>query len=183
MRRIGEVRLSPVVEASFDQAYEEWRSSLRSVTSGAAELSEWQDRFRFAHSVGALLTSGAGDDAPPVSGPVFYGVYLHGTGLAYVGQTQEAERRLRDLPIGEDHHLANTVPPELWERVIVVQWAKLLMQLDARERTAVESMGLAVYGLALEHLLQVHMQPPLNARRRTRDGDWRPRPFALLGLT
>jgi hypothetical protein len=49
------------------------------------------------------------------------------------------------------------------------------MQLDAPERAAVESMGLAVCGVALEHLLQVHMRPPLNARRRTRDGDWHPR--------
>ena len=61
------------------------------------------------------------------------GVYLPGTGLCYVGQTQEARRRLRDLPIGESHHLAMTAPPELWTRVIVVQWAELLVRADGQE--------------------------------------------------
>lgn len=168
------VRLVSVTPNAYDEAYEHWHMALRSLTSGTVELTEWQERrFRFAHSLGALLTTGSDKEGSPVTGPVVYGVYLSGVGLAYVGQTLEAERRLRDLPIGESHHLANTIPPELWERVVVVQWPSLSERLDYQERKAVADMGPAVCGLALEHLLQVRTEPPLNRRRRTRDGLWR----------
>ncbi|RAG81749.1 hypothetical protein DN069_31215 [Streptacidiphilus pinicola] len=166
----------PVEHTTYDKAYEQWRTALGSLTSGVAELTEWQDRrFRFAHNIGALLTSDAPGEAPEVVGPVIYGVHLHGSGLVYVGQTQEAERRLRDLPVGESHHLANTVPPELWERVVVVRWPSLLERLGSEEQRAAEALGSVICGLALEHRLQVRTRPPLNGRRRTRDGQWRPR--------
>ena len=55
-----------------------------------------------AHRVGTLLTE-AHPPAPAAIGSALYGVYLPGTGLCYVGRTQEAGRRLRDLPIGESH--------------------------------------------------------------------------------
>lgn len=31
-----------------------------------------------------------------------------------------------DLPIGESHHLANSFPPEIWTRVVVVYWGQLI---------------------------------------------------------
>jgi hypothetical protein len=48
------------------------------------------------------------------------------TGCAYVAAV---------IPIGESHHLAMTAPPELWTRVIVVQWAELLVRATERSRS------------------------------------------------
>jgi hypothetical protein len=102
----------------------------------------WQDRrYRFAHHVGQLLTSPARPDAAPVTGHVVYGVHVAGAGLLYVGQTGNAKRRLRDLPVGESHHLATTVPPETWERVIVVQWPDLLPACGMLRRWPLTSSG------------------------------------------
>lgn len=127
--------------------------------------------------MGALLT-GAYAGSAAVTGPVLYGVFGPGSGLCYVGQTQQAERRLRDLPVGESHHLATTLPPEVWERVVVVRWPQLLDAVPESERVAVEEMGQLVCGLALEHALQVAKAPPLNSRRRQAGGDWQPRDLA-----
>jgi hypothetical protein len=74
----------------------------------------------------------------PVTGDVLYGVYIAGGGLLYVGQTHDAWRRLRDLPVGESHHLATTVPPETWERVAVVQWPELLDRVPHEESQVAE---------------------------------------------
>lgn len=83
----------------------------------------WQDRrYRIAYQLGQLLT----DNTVPGSGHAVYGVYLVGGVLLCVGQARDARRRLRDLPVGESHHHATTVPPGTWERVIVVQWPRLL---------------------------------------------------------
>ncbi|MFJ1600705.1 hypothetical protein [Streptomyces sp. NPDC088261] len=159
----------------YEDAYRSWRSSLHTLMSDASCLALWQERrFGFAHSVGSLLCGPAGD-SPGVTGAVLYGVFIPGTGLCYVGQTQEADRRLRDLPVGESHHLANTIPPELWERVVVVQWPALLEKTPAEEQAAAAELGSLICGLALEHMLQLATTPPLNSRRRHRDGDWRPR--------
>ncbi|GAA1225560.1 hypothetical protein GCM10009665_15000 [Kitasatospora nipponensis] len=82
-------------------AYSTWHGALKVLTRGAPELQEWQDqRYRFAHRVGELLVAEQSGQ-PAVTGPVLYGVYLAGTGLAYVGQTEQGDRRLRDLPVGE----------------------------------------------------------------------------------
>ncbi|TDB74831.1 hypothetical protein [Micromonospora sp. KC721] len=96
-----------------------------------------------------------------------YGVWLR-WGLLYVGQTLEAERRLRDLPVGESHHLANTFPPEIWHKVLVVAWPKLAEAQPLAEKVAPD-----VVGLALEHLLQAKLHPLTNSERRTPDGGWR----------
>ncbi|MEV7288739.1 hypothetical protein AB0O01_30070 [Streptomyces sp. NPDC093252] len=161
-----------------EDAYRTWRASLRTLVADAEQLARWQERrFRFAHELGRLLADPYGG-APAMSGPVLYGVFLSGAGLCYVGQTRDAQRRLRDLAVGESHHLANTVPPELWERVVVVRWPDLLASLPARERETVAALGDEVCGLALEHLLHVTFAPPLNSRRRHRDGVWRPRNHA-----
>ncbi|MED7950723.1 hypothetical protein [Streptomyces sp. BE303] len=155
-----------------------WRASLKILTGGARELEAWQDqRYKFAHRVGELLAA-EHSGQKPMTGPVLYGVCLAGTGLAYVGQTEQSGRRLRDLPIGESHHLANTVPPEIWERVVVVQWPNLLGQLPRQEQQQAKELGPKVCGLVLEHQMQLHAQPPLNSRRRQHDGQWRRRRLA-----
>ncbi|MFJ2009845.1 hypothetical protein ACIQJ8_28055 [Streptomyces globisporus] len=165
-------------EQSYDEAYRKWRASLATLLADASLLAHWQERrYQFAHRVGALLTEPQADGIA-TAGPVLYGVFASGAGLCYVGQTQEAERRLRDLPVGESHHLANTVPPELWERVVVIRWPLLLPAAPAEERSLAAEIGLSVCGLALEHLLQVKTAPPLNSRRRRATGDWQPRNLA-----
>ncbi|MBT2409170.1 hypothetical protein J7I94_01110 [Streptomyces sp. ISL-12] len=168
----------PPDDQAYEDAYRAWRSSLSTLLADAARLAQWQERrYRFAHRVGSLLTEEYGD-SPATVGAVLYGVFASGAGLCYVGQTQEAGRRLRDLPVGESHHLANTVPPEVWERVVVIRWPLLLPAAPAAERSEVGKMGSEVCGLALEHALQVATAPPLNSRRRRTSGDWQSRNLA-----
>lgn len=168
----------PVSDQANEDAYRAWRSALTTLLGDTSLLARWQERrYEFAHRVGALLTEMYGDSSVTM-GPVLYGVFASGAGLCYIGQTQEAERRLRDLPVGESHHLANTVPPEVWERVVVIRWPLLLSEAPASEQLEVEAMGSAVCGLALEHALQVAVAPPLNSRRRRTSGDWQPRNLA-----
>lgn len=164
-----------MTDQQYEDAYGNWRTSLESLISDSSRLALWQERrFQFAHHVGKLLTE-PHVDSPATTGPVLYGVFTSGAGLCYVGQTQEAARRLRDLPVGESHHLANTVPPELWDRVIVVRWPDLLAKAPTAEQEAARRLGSNICGLALEHLLQLTTEPPLNSRRRNPDGEWRPR--------
>lgn len=106
---------------------------------------------------------------------VLYGIYVAGGKLVYVGQTGKARRRLRDLPVGESHHVAATIPPEIWERVVVVQWPVLLDQISDSERRAAERLERETCGLALEHLLQVEYRPVMAMRRRVTTGGWVPR--------
>ncbi len=112
-----------------------------------------------------------------------YGVWLDGHKLpVYIGQTADAHRRLWDLPIGESHHLSNSFPPEIWRRVVVVQWGYLLEEAknDCRPILAgLRDMGvvdeakqLKVIGLGLEHLLQSRDRPLMNRRTKRRDGTW-----------
>ena len=98
----------------------EWLYAIRCCTSSAESPRHFQElRFRFAHALATELTT-ATKGGSKVLGPALYGVCLTGTGPLYVGQTTQAERRLRALPIGESHHLANTFPPEVWDRVILI---------------------------------------------------------------
>ncbi|MEU4558819.1 hypothetical protein AB0F72_10530 [Actinoplanes sp. NPDC023936] len=153
--------------STFDAAaFEEWRSALYSLTGTKEAARAWRHhRYRFAHRLGTVL-SGTSDPRGPVHGPAVYGVWLRG-GLLYVGQTLQAQRRLRDLPVGESHHLANTFPPEVWERIVVITWpdlpsaAALLAEVTPRD-----------VGLALEHRLQEWLRPLANSQRRTTTGDW-----------
>jgi hypothetical protein len=156
-----------------DEAFGRWRTAMLDSLASPERVLAWQDRrYRFAHQVGQLLTNPAWPDTAPVTGHVVYGVYVAGAGLLYVGQTGDAKRRLRDLPVGESHHLATTVPPETWDRVIVVQWPDLLTDLRGSDRLAAERLGHQTCGLALEYLLQVTYRPVMTARRRSGAGEW-----------
>ena len=161
------------VVADLGDASATWRRALQELLSDKQRFDSWRtQRYAFAHRVGTLLTE-AHPPTPAATGPALYGVYLPGTGLCYVGQTQEARRRLRDLPIGESHHLAMTAPPEVWTRVIVVQWAELLVRATEREWFIPD---MKACGQALEYLLHCHFRPTINCYARTTDGRYRERP-------
>lgn len=153
---------------SFHEDFDRWMTGLDSLTSTRQASDEWRRyRYAFAHRLGTEL-AGATETSPPVVGSAVYGIWLR-WGLLYVGQTTDASRRLRDLPVGESHNVANTFPPETWDRVVVVNW-RLAPEADP----AVTSLGEATVGLALEHALQLRVQPLANSARRTTDGGWRP---------
>ena len=109
-----------------------WRRALKELLGDKQRFDSWRKQRYALRTASGRCCRGA-----PAGScrdrQALYGVYLPGSGLCYVGQTQEAKRRLRDLPIGESHHLAMTAPPELWTRVIVVQWAELLVRAAERE--------------------------------------------------
>jgi len=156
-----------VIVEPQDPAFAAWRANLRQLTDSPASARLWRERrYRFAHRLGDALV-GAADGRPPITGAALYGVWLS-WGLLYVGQSAEAERRLRDLAIGESHHLANTFPPEIWDRVVVLAWPRLAEAADVIER-----LGAKTVGLALEHHLQSWAAPLANAARRTSEGGWR----------
>lgn len=158
---------------SADEAFCRWRAAMLDSLASPERVLAWQDRrYRFAHRIGQFLTEPVPPDAVSVTGYVVYGVYVAGAGLLYVGQTGDAKRRLRDLPVGESHHLATTVPPETWERVVVIQWPNLLLGTGGSEGLVAEQLGHQTCGLALEHLLQVTYRPVMAARRRTGAGEW-----------
>ena len=104
---------------------------------------------------------------------MLYGVCLDShTEPIYIGQTMDARRRLWDLPIGESHHLANTYPPEIWSRIIVVRWRDILREDPSLETTLfaeLHDLGLGAaehtqaIGLILEHRLQHHFRPRLHS--------------------
>src|SRR5262249_49225355 len=140
---------------------------VRALTGSPEAARLWRvERYAFAHRVGTALTGGS-DGLTPVRGPVVYGVWLD-WGLLYIGQTSEAERRLRDLVVGESHHLANTFPAESWHRIVVVEWTKL-----AESAAPLDDLGPQVAGRALEQRLQTLFRPLANGSRRQPDGGWR----------
>jgi hypothetical protein len=144
-----------------DVAFDRWWHAMRDVAATRATSLAWrQHRYKFAHRLGRELGGG-------LSGPAVYGVWLQ-WGLLYVGQTLEAERRLKDLAIGESHHLANTYPPEIWHHVVVVAWPQL-----PEAARVLESLSPKAVGEGLEHRLQEALAPLANASRRTSDGRWR----------
>jgi hypothetical protein len=144
-----------------------WRASLRDMTASTEGAREWRERrYRFAYRLGQEL-AGAPAGRQALRGRAVYGVWLP-WGLLYIGQTARAERRLRDLPVGESHHLANTFPPEIWARVVVLCWEGL-----DEARRPVDALGAETVGLALEYRLHALTKPLANLARRTHDGAWR----------
>lgn len=156
----------------------QWLAAIRALTATPADAAEYLDRrLRFTTAVARALSH---DD--PELDALAYGVWLEGhSGPIYIGQTLEGRRRLWDLPIGESHHLANSFPPEIWSRVVVVYWGCLLDQRpEVVQRLAVDLLPIAgeaepraVIGLGLEYLLQRRCQPLFNRRKKRRDGGWR----------
>ncbi len=109
--------LGAVADDDPELAFEQWLRGLTALTGSAAAARQWRERrYDFAHRLGEKLVGQCAAD-PPVEGSAIYGIGLK-WGLLYVGQTNDAARRLRDLPVGESHHLANTFPPEIWDRVV-----------------------------------------------------------------
>lgn len=153
-----------------------WRQSLLALTNSAESAEEFLDqRLLFTTAVAWALTKGE------IGSALLYGVWLQGHDAPiYIGQTLEGKRRLWDLPIGESHHLSNSFPPEIWSRVVVVDWMSLLSndfksspeEMLATQRDQFPHAAMAV-GLALEHLLQKRFRPLFNQRKKKRDGRWR----------
>jgi hypothetical protein len=167
--------MGSMVADAADEVFQQWRNAMLAALATPDQVMAWQDRrYQFAFKVGQYLIA-AGPDVRAVSEHVVYGVYVSGSGLIYVGQTADARRRLRDLPVGESHHLATTVPPETWERVVVVRWPDLLGSIPASEAQSVFDLGYDTCGLAIEHLLQITCGPVMTARRRSTTGGWTPR--------
>lgn len=148
--------------------YHEWLGSLTALTSTSEAAQRWREaRFSFAFRLGEELVA-RNVSGPSSTGNVVYGIWLS-WGSLYIGQTTDASRRLRDLPVGESHHLANTFPPEIWDRVVIVDWGSLP---EAGE--AIEQRGHPeVVGKAIEHRLQARWKPLVNGSRRTSAGGWR----------
>jgi hypothetical protein len=67
-----------------------------------------------------------------------------------------------------------TVAPELWSRVIVIQWQQLLPLVPTAER-GLANQDPETCGRALEHLMIGERQPVINCYVRTRDGHFRAR--------
>lgn len=147
--------------------YEAWLDAVRSLTASRSTSQGWRERrWRFAWELGSALVAET-PQHPVVSGPALYGVWLP-WGSLYVGQTLDGFRRLRDLPVGESHHLATTFPPEIWERIAVVSWARL-----PEATSLVEEFGARAVGLALEYGLQSNEHALANSARRAGSGGWR----------
>jgi hypothetical protein len=164
----------------MDVFFDQWLAAIRALTATTDEARRYLDRrLQFTTEVARALSH---DDAALDS--LAYGVTLEGhASPVYIGQTTEGRRRLWDLPIGESHHLANSFPPETWERVVVVYWGQLL------ERTPELASSLAAairpkleaetgderqaIGLGLEYRLQCEFRPLFNRRKKKRDGSWR----------
>lgn len=168
-------------------SYRVWLDSLRALTGSPERAKEYRDlRFRFADEVGAVAARPL--EGRPL-GTVVYGVWLQGhADPVYVGQTSDASRRLYDLAIGESHHLANTYPPEIWDRLIVVDWRAVIddAALDALESAVAVTLGTEVevarttISQAIEHLIQRRLRPAFNVRRKRRGlplGRWEPVDF------
>ena len=164
-----------------EDALRAWIGALHALTrtpDDAAQFRETRTQFAVAVAREALQVAGT------AKAPAVYGVWLDGHGEpVYVGQTLDAGRRLWDLPIGESHHLANTYPPEIWSRIVVVRWLDILRS-DPRRQAALlaelqgmslgETQQLRAIGLMLEHRLQLQLRPRFNAtKRKSRAGGWR----------
>ena len=168
---------------SMNSSLTNWRDALLELASSDEKALEFQNhRYRFVARIARLLTDPLLKGQPS---SVVYGVWLVGHAKpVYIGQTRDARRRLWDLPIGESHHLANTFPPEVWSRVVWVDWARLLSaRADYRaildnattQLADIPVSAEAALGLAIEYRLQRDFTPLFNSRTKDRDGNWRAR--------
>jgi hypothetical protein len=146
----------------------QWLEAIRRMTATPQSAAAYLDqRLLFTTAVAGLLSH-----SDPACDQLLYGVWLEGhVDPIYIGQTMDGRRRLWDLPIGESHHLGNSFPPEIWSRVVVVYWGRILAS-DPASVAATEASHAAI-GLGLEFLLQKQTQPLFNRRKKRRDGAWR----------
>ncbi len=99
--------------------YEDWVQIVRNLTGTVRSALEYRQlRSKSSAEIARTILQAVGCSearamVPPNSIPaVVYGVWLDGHSQhepVYIGQTRDAARRLWDLPIGESHHLANTM--------------------------------------------------------------------------
>ena len=149
--------------------WERWTQSLSALTADPEARRHFRaQRFLHAYQIGSLLrqwVATSGGDRP-----IIYAVTLADDLPVYIGQTPEPSRRLYDLPIGESHHLANTFPPELWKRVIVLDWLSLV---ESKEGEAVlPDRDSTAIGTAIELHFQRLYRPEMNMMRKSPAGSW-----------
>lgn len=146
----------------------QWLEAIRGMTATPQSAAAYLDRrLLFTTAVAGLLSH-----SDPACDQLLYGVWLDGhSDPIYIGQTTDGRRRLWDLPIGESHHLGNSFPPEIWSRVVVVYWGRILTA--NHELVTTSEASRADIGLGLEFLLQKQIQPLFNRRKKRRDGAWR----------
>lgn len=170
--------MSGKIENGSSPSWEEvWLEAITALTGSPEDaLQHLSRRLRFNTAVAQALV-----ESNQVLNRVVYGVWLNQhVSPIYIGQTQDGARRLWDLPIGESHHLANSFPPEIWTRVVVVYWDQFHPEVEAvcaklatgRDPVIQETPRLKTIGLALEHRLQRHFQPLFNGRKKTDSGEW-----------
>jgi hypothetical protein len=162
------------------QARWNWLGALMEATGSEASARSWLDiRFQFTSLIAGKLSNPFRDNPET---HVVYAVWLagnHGKPV-YIGQSADPFRRLNDLPIGESHHLSNSFPPEIWQRVLVVDWERLIPSgeelgdiLDKNGIRSGRKKPLDLVGLGIEFHLQREIRPMFNARKKARGGGWR----------
>lgn len=148
---------------------DQWLAAIRAMTATPEAAAEFLNRrLRFTTAIARTLSHN-----DPTCDRLVYGVWPEGhESPVYIGQTTVGRRRLWDLPIGESHHLANSFPTEIWAKVVVVYWGRVLdarPDLSERADLAVKTLtgtanSDAFVGLGLEYLLQRRAMPLFNRR-------------------
>jgi len=150
-----------------------WIASLHDLTSSLASTVEYRNlRASFASAVGHQIMKAANINQGRENYCI-YGIWLDGhDDPIYIGQTMQAERRLWDLAIGESHHLANSFPPEIWQKIVVIRWCDVLNDDILLQDLISSDISREGIGLGLEYFLQCKYKPMVNCNRRKRDGKW-----------
>ncbi|GAB1795502.1 hypothetical protein [Priestia megaterium] len=148
-------------------------------------------RFAFACDVFQTLQWGLEGESDNLTEPIVYCVKMS-TKTIYIGQSLDSQRRIKDLPIGESHHFAKSIPPELWEKIIVIRWSRILRteeggldvinkvkedlvnndkELREKSDDKKHKKALEYIGKSLEFRLQSDLMPLFNSFRKvSKDG-------------
>ncbi len=165
--------------ASSD-SYERWVAATHEYVATVGSYDAFLERrHEFLSSLAREATM-VGPGRRVASKYIVYGVYLPGHECpAYVGQSCTGRSRLRNLVFGEGHHLATSTPPEVWERIVVIDWLRGLPRdlIASAAEEAARVLGVrrhlySLIGLSLENMLQCELLPPLNLRRKLSDGSY-----------
>lgn len=167
--------------------YRSWVESCRALNADEDKARDFRARrYAFTHLLANHLIKNL-----PVSGDdqVIYAVYLAGkhSKPVYLGTSSEGRRRLWDLPIGESHHLSNTCPPEIWSKVQVLHWKRLLAEtghdIDELQKNVSEAFpekskfALKLIGMGIEFRFQQEIRPEINILTKRRQGGFKPVDF------